>query len=364
VRRALAAVVLPVFLLASPAGASTSRAPLASRAIGVQLVKGGLDFPAAFTFTPSGRIFYGDRFSGQIRIYNPKTGGDHLFYTVTNLATQGEQGLLGIALHPDYPTTPLVYAYATRNVSGSLENQILRIRNEGGTGTLDNVVFSSDTTAGDYHDGGRILFGPDGKLYVVVGESHDASNAQDLTSEAGKVLRMNDDGTAPGSNPFPGKRIWSYGLRNSFGFTFDPETGRLWESEAGPSCNDEINLIKKGRNFGWGPSEDCSLPNPPENTNRDGPNPVLPLAFFTPVITPVGIDFCEACGLTGGSGHLFFGDNNNGNIHEAVLNANRNRIASMTGVYHHSSGILSMETGPDTSIYFSDSTAIYKLVNA
>jgi glucose/arabinose dehydrogenase len=346
---------------AAPAAGRTS-----SRAIGAEQILSGLDFPAAFTFARDGRIFYGERFNGEIHISNPSTGSDTLFFTVTDLSTTGEQGLLGLALHPRYPSQPFVYAYATRVATdGSLHNEILRIRDDGGVGTTATVIWSSETVAGDYHDGGRILFGPDRKLYAVVGEAHDSSNAQDLTNDAGKVLRMTASGAVPADNPFPGSLIWSYGLRNSFGFTFDPVTGNLWETENGPQCNDEINLIVKGGNFGWGPSWSClSPPPPPENTNQDGPSPILPLSFFTPTIAPVGAAFCNHCGLPSSQGTMFFGAYNTDEIQQVVLTADRLHIQSVTTVFTHSSFPLSLERGPDGAIYFSDGTGIWKLISA
>ena len=110
--------------------------------------------------------------------------------------------------------------------------------------------------AGTYHDGGHIDFGPDGKLYAVVGEGHDSSNAQDLTNDAGKVLRMNRNGSVPADNPFDDSRIFSYGLRNSFGFAFDPQSGTLWETENGPECVDEINVEQDGRELRVGAERD------------------------------------------------------------------------------------------------------------
>jgi glucose/arabinose dehydrogenase len=257
-----------------------------------------------------------------------------------------------------------VYAYATRNVGGTIENQIIRIRDMGGVGTGPRVIFTEDVPANTIHNGGRILFGPDGKLYVVIGEANNPGNSQNLTNDAGKVLRMTPLGGIPVDNPFPGSPVWSYGHRNSFGFAFDPLTRNLWETENGPSCNDEINLIQRGANFGWGPNENCADPNPPANTNQDGPNPVFPLAFFTPTIAPVGAAFCVGCGLTGGEGSLFFGAYNTSQIFQVVLTPSRTGIVSTTVVYTHSSPLLSMERGPDRALYFSDGTSIYRLVNA
>ena len=354
----VAAIAVALTFMAEP-----SQAREAPAAIGAVPVASGLNWPAGFTFASDGRIFYGERYTGQIRIFDPVGGSNTLFFTIPNISTQGEQGLLAIALDPNFQTTrPFVYAYATRSTPNGLRNQIIRVKYVGGVGSSPKIIFSSDTVAGPYHDGGRTEFGPDGYLYTVVGEAHDSSNSQNLNNTAGKILRMDGNGQAPPDNPHPPSLIWSYGHRNSFGFTFDPLTGKQWETEAGPECNDEINLIKKAGNFGWGPTETCSG-QPPQNTNQDGPNPILPLAWFTPTVTPVGTAFCVGCGLGSGSeGTMFFGENNTGNVRQVVLTPDRMGISSITTVYTHSQGVVSMEVGPDSALYFSDSGGIWKLV--
>lgn len=338
----------------------------AQAAITATVFANGLNDPAGFTFARDGRVFYGERPTGQVRILSSDGSADFLFFTIPNVVSNGEQGLLGIALDPNYPVSPYVFAYATRNVSGQDRNQIVRITDTAGTGGSMQVIWSSPTVSGSYHDGGRIMFGPDGKLYAAVGEAHSSANAQTLSNDAGKVLRMNADGTAPSDNPFPGKLIWSYGLRNSFGFDFDPMTGRLWETENGPECNDEINRILKGRNYGWGPNETCSHPPAaPRNTNQDGPRPVLPKVWYTPTVAPTGAAFCSGCGLGARTeGRLLFGEWETGRIVRLRLDATRKTIVGSTSFYLHSRGIESVEAAPDGTIFFSDQTSIWKLVKA
>jgi len=319
-----------------------------------------LAFPAAFTVTPGGnRILYGERFTGRIRRLNPATGTSTPFFTVPNVATVGDYGLLGLALSPSYPSDARVWAFVTRSVSGRVTNQLLRIRADG-----SGFVVLRRLPAAEFHDGGRIMFGPDGKLYVVVGDNHSPPLAQNLASLAGKMLRLNVDGTVPSDNPRAGSPIIGYGIRNSFGFTFDPQTGRLWETENGPECNDEINLVARLRlqNFGWGPSQTCSMPPAaPRNTNQDGPSPVLPKLFFATPPALTGAAFCRLCGLSS-SGQLFFGDFNTGTIHRARLTSTRTGIASQAPFYDHPAAVLSLETPVDGGpIYFSTKTNILRL---
>ena len=358
--------LLVVLTLLAPA---LFASPAHAGGIAVQPIKTGLAFPAAFTFAPGGKIVYAERFTGEIRVLDPTTGSDTLFFTVTNVATAGEQGLLGVALHPQIASgQPFVYAYATRNTGTGLQNQILRIRIRAGGNHSSSVIFSSDVTPASIHNGGIIHFGPDGRLYAQIGDASNPANAQNLELRAGKIVRMTASGGVPSDNPFVGVAgddyLYSYGFRNGYGFTWDPQTDGPWETQNGPACNDEINKLERGGNFAWGPNQTCSG-TAPQNTNQDGPSPrLLPEAFYTPTTAPTGIEFCDGCGLTGSEGHLFFGEYNTGRIREAVLDAARDDIVSQTIPIDRPNGILSLARGPDGGIYFSDDTGIFKLVNA
>ncbi|MDP9340912.1 MAG: PQQ-dependent sugar dehydrogenase [Actinomycetota bacterium] len=364
-RRLAALLLVPLAVLpVAPAPAPARPASSVAAKVVAKVVANDLAFPAAFTLGPDGAIWYGERFTGRIRVIGPKRGSNRVFFRIPDVVGAGEQGLLGLALHPEFPGAPLVYAYVTRTVHGHERDQIVRIRDQGGHGMDMHVIWSSPTTAGVYHDGGRIEFGPDGMLYAVQGEAHDASNSQDLSNDAGKILRMTPGGKPAPGNPFADSRILAYGIRNSFGFDFDPRTGRLWETENGPSCNDELNRIVAGRNYGWGSHQTCSTPpDPPRNTNQDGPTPVLPKRWYTPVIAPTGAVFCQRCGLGPASlGRLFFGAYDTGQVRRVTLTEDRLGVIRQTVVYVHGEGVLSMEAGPDGRLYFSDSHAIYRLV--
>jgi glucose/arabinose dehydrogenase len=349
---------LPAVLAAVLALLTASGSALAASA--QPLSPSALAFPAAFTVTPDGsRILFGERYTGLIRRLNPATGMSTPVFTVPNVATAGDQGLLGLALHPSYPSDGRLWAFVTRTVSGTARNQLLRIRADGS----GFAVLRSFPTANG-RDGGRIMFGPDGKLYVVVGDNGTPGLAQNLASLAGKVMRLNPDGTVPSDNPRAGSPIIGYGFRNSFGFTFDPQNGRLWATDNGPECNDEINLVPRVRltNFGWGPSQTCSSPPPaPRNTNLDGPSPVLPKLFFAKPPALTGAAYCRLCGLSSG-GQLFFGAYVTGTIRRATLTSDRLGIASQALFYDHPGAVISLETPVDGGpIYFSTRTNIFRL---
>ena len=224
------------------------------------------------------------------------------------------------------------------------------------------MLLSTVAGGSPYHNGGRIAFGPDGMLYAIVGDAHDSSNAQDTSDEdRGKIIRIEPDGDVPSDNPF-GDRVWAFGIRNSFGFAFDPQTDDLWETENGPECNDEINRIRGGQNYGWGPNETCSGSSP-GNTNQDGPSPVLPELFYENTIGITGIAFCEGCHLGHRSdGAAFTGAVNNGEVTRIFFNDQRTAITGHAVVYDHGGSTLSFEIGPGGRIYFSDFDGINKLV--
>ena len=356
--RLLAVAVAAVLVMT--VGASASSAGSGVRAV---RVASGLQGPAAFTFTPKSTIVYLERATGEVRLRNPATGFDRLFFRIRGVNGEGERGALGVALHPRWPQKPFVYVYVTRRVDGKLRNQIVRIRERGGDGVGFTTIVSTPASSSPYHNGGRILFGPDGKLYAIVGDGHSAANAQDRTRNLrGKILRMNPDGSVPASNPIIGgdrTRTFAFGIRNSFGFAFDPENGNLWETENGPECNDEINLVRPGDNYGWGASASCP------DTNQSGPTPRrAPELNFASPIGITGAAFCDGCGLPGRQGDLLFGDCcAGGDIRRVTLDAARDDVASGPTVMLDSPGgsVLSMEVGPNGRIYFSDSSAIYRL---
>jgi glucose/arabinose dehydrogenase len=367
VRTAIARTTASILMAAAGLAVAAEPAVAAPAVAGVTFtanpVATGLNQPVAFTFAPNGRIFYVEKASGEIRIYNPDRDTDRLFYDVPRVNAAGERGTLGIALHPAYPERPFVFVFATRSARGSLKNQILRLTNNGGSGEDRRTIFSTRATSATNHNGGRILFGPDNELYAVVGEGGNPRSSQNLSNPRGKILRMTPLGRRPRDNPIPRSKIFAYGIRNSFGFAFDPVTAELWQTENGPACNDEVNRVAiGGRNYGWGPRQDCgSLPTP-RDTNNSGPKPrIMPELWFRQTVGITGITFCDGCGLTGSEGDMFFGDVRFGQIRRVPLDAGRDTVAGVGSVILDTDNVLSMETGPGGGIYFSDFSGIYRL---
>ena len=208
-------------------------------------------------FSPDGRIFVTER-PGRIRIIKDGQLLPDPWMTL-EVAALGEGGLLGLALDSAFVENRYVYvAYTYRSPQGVLGNRLVRLREDAATGkgVMDKVLLEN-VAADSVHDGGRVKFGPDGKLYWTVGDAGDSQSAQEMSSLNGKVLRINSDGSIPQDNPFPGSPIYSYGHRNPQGIAWQPDTGRLYSTEHGPSGGtygtgqDEVNYIEPGKNYGW-----------------------------------------------------------------------------------------------------------------
>jgi glucose/arabinose dehydrogenase len=365
----LIALVQPGVAGAKPAKARPARAasPFASKIV-VRTVKAGLNGPAGFTFAPSGLIYFLERGTGRVRTYNPTTKKLSTVYTIPRVEASGERGALGIALNPGWPAVPYAYIYVTRRTTATspLRNQLVRIKVSKGKGSGFKILLSEPTSSSPYHNGGRILFGPDHKLYLFIGENHNSANSQNLKNLQGKMLRMNAPGDGTDGTAAPGDfkgRVFAYGMRNSFGFTFDSATRLLWETENGPECNDEINIVRLGRNLGWGPNENCSGSHP-QDTNNSGPKPrILPQRFFVSTLGITGDAICHGCGLgAGNEGRLFFGCVNDGILRSVAFNAARTHLSGpIRSVLTVPGGIYSMEVSPKGQIYFSNASGIFRL---
>jgi glucose/arabinose dehydrogenase len=200
--------------------------------------------PWGIAFLPDGRALVGARDSGTL--YRVSEGSKKEVGTLdvrSRIDEGGETGLLGLALHPQFATNRLLYAY----LSTDGDNRIVRTTYDGGLGRPEPVLTGIETST--HHNGGGLVFGPDGLLYASTGDAENSASAQDTGSVNGKVLRMTDTGKVPDGNPFD-NLVWSYGHRNVEGITFDDQ-GRLWAAEFGDKGADELNLIRPGKNYGW-----------------------------------------------------------------------------------------------------------------
>jgi glucose/arabinose dehydrogenase len=232
-------------LPSAPAPTPKAEAPKGEE--GIVIAAHDLDIPWELVFLPDGGMLVTER-PGRLR----KLGPDGFVIEIKGIKHVGEGGLLGLALHPKFAESGMLYLYQTTSTKLGTRNRIVRYRLDGER-LVDGTTIIEGIPGASNHDGGRIVFGPDGKLWAGTGDAGNADLAQDTKSLAGKILRLNDDGTIPDDNPF-GNAVWSYGHRNVQGLAFD-EGGRLWATEHGPSGAgtgyDELNFIEKGKNYGW-----------------------------------------------------------------------------------------------------------------
>jgi quinoprotein glucose dehydrogenase len=213
-----------------------------------------LTVPWEIAFLNGDRALVTER-PGRVRLIENGTLVSEPYFEV-NARQGGEGGLLGLAIHPENPTQPFIYVMFTYSRSGEIFNKVERYRDTGNSAVFDRIILDGIPGSRN-HNGGRIAFGPDGMLYITTGEIFRAELAQNVRSLAGKILRVTADGQIPESNPFPDSPVYSYGHRNPQGLAWHPETGDLFASEHGPSGefglrgHDIVNVIRRGRNYGW-----------------------------------------------------------------------------------------------------------------
>ena len=221
-------------------GDDTSGAPQV-----VDTVVEQLEVPWGVDFLPDGAAVVTERMSGRVLRVTADGEQDSLG-SIAGAVPEGEAGLLGVAVSPTFDDDRTLFFYVTTGT----DNRVLRAELGEDLALGDPTVVLDGIPRGFIHDGGRIVFGPDGHLYVSTGETGDTELAQDPDSLAGKILRITPDGAPAPDNPDPGSPVWSLGHRNVQGLAWDDQ-GRLWASEFGDSTWDELNLIEKGGNYGW-----------------------------------------------------------------------------------------------------------------
>ncbi len=319
------------------------------------------NLPEAMAFAPDGRLFYGELRTGKVRIVENGRLLPDPFYDFT-VAGEAETGLLGLAIDPNFHENRYVYVFYTEaggpephDGSTNGPNQVVRLTDVVNKG-VDLTPILPDLPSGPFHDGGNLRFGPDGKLYITLGETGLMANSQDLRSPAGKILRVNPDGTIPEDNPFAGQpdaygAIWAYGFRNPFDLDFHPMTHAIITGENGPGDNDELNLVEKGGNYGWPPSG-----------FQDNSKLVDPIAVINPPIAPVGVTFYSGDKIPEWQNDLFFCSFHHGQLRRAHLAPiSTDRIVLEEVVTTGCS--LGIAMGPDGALYFSNVNAIYRIRN-
>lgn len=262
-----ARLVALIFFLLTSAPFLLTRAATLPTGFSETMIANGLSSPTAMDFAPDGRLFICLQ-GGQVRVIKNGSLLATPFLSLT-VNSSGERGLLGIAFDPNFAANNFVYVYYTATTP-AVHNRVSRFTANGDVAVAGSELglLDLENLSATNHNGGAIHFGPDGKLYVAVGENAVPSNAQTLTNRLGKVLRINSDGTIPSDNPFfntatgVNRSIWALGLRNPFTFAFQPGTNRMFINDVGQSAWEEINDGIAGSNYGWPTCEGlCSPPN-------------------------------------------------------------------------------------------------------
>src|SRR4051812_4184992 len=254
----------------------------------------GLASPTAMQFAPDGRLFISEQ-GGRVRVVKDGALRSTPFLTVT-VNSSGERGLLGIAFDPAFTTNHFVYIYYTAT-SPAVHNRVSRFIANGDVAVAGSevVIFELDNlSSATNHNGGSIAFGPDGKLYIAVGENANSANAQSMATVLGKMLRINKDGSIPTDNPFytsttgKNRAIWALGLRNPFTFAFDAASGQLFINDVGETTWEEIDDGIAGSNYGW-PETEGATTDPRFRTpryaydHRSGDCAITGGAFYSPL---------------------------------------------------------------------------------
>lgn len=250
----------------------------------VHVVASGLNVPWEMVWGPDNWIWLTEQ-SGTISRLNPKTGEKQILVTIPEVYRHRSLGLLGLALHPDFAKNPYVYVDYMTKRDAAITTRLVRYTFRDHVLTDPHIMLEIPAHTG--HNGSRIVISPDRKLMFATGDAITITNAQDTRSLNGKVLRMNLDGTVPADNPIPGSYVWSWGHRNIQGLAYGAN-GLLYSSEHGDAVEDELNIIRKGRNYGW-PNVEGRCDQPKEKAFCDSVAVTEPVKAWTPTIAPAGI---------------------------------------------------------------------------
>ncbi len=297
----------------------------------IKLIATELNIPWEIEFLPDGDLLITERTGTLLKISENQTK-----VPIQGIAHKGEGGLLGLTLHPNYEENSLFYLYLTTEGEGSgLENRVDQYRLE--NDEIERVATIIGGIPGAInHNGGRLKFGPDSKLYISTGDAGNVNLAQDLNSLAGKILRINPDGSIPEDNPFD-NAVWTYGHRNPQGLAWDDQN-RLWATEHGPSGLDEINLIERGQNYGW--------PEIRGDQTQEG--------METPIINSGRVTTWAPAGVAYFEGSLFFGGLRGSALYQApLIGTEINNI--ITHFKNDLGRVRAVTLGPDNFLYLSTS---------
>jgi len=301
-------------------------------------------------FAPDGRLFYNELRTGNVRVIQNRTVLPQPFASL-NVTTSGETGLLGLALDPDFASNRFVYVLYS-DPGGFM--RVVRFTESNNVGTNMTTIVDRLPMA-RIHNGGNIAIGPGGHLFITIGDNGQPANSQNPNSLSGKLLRYNRDGSVPGDNPFGGNNpAFNLGLRNSFDITFHPQTGVVYATENGPECDDELNRVVAGANYGWRPDYACGE----SNTQF-----VQPIVRFDARIAPTGVTFYTGTVFPQFTGSLFMVSFNDGVVRRFTVDESRQgALTSQETVTESFGHLYDVVQGPDGFLYLSSDSAIHRMV--
>jgi aldose sugar dehydrogenase len=334
--------------------------------IRVSVVTKGLSHPWAIAFLPNGDLLITER-SGRLRLVRGGVLDPRPISGLPAVRTDGNGGLMDVALHPRFDSNHLVYLTYTKPVGNGMgAPSLARGRLEGHALVDVQDLLVPDFYAGNSGLNGRVAFGPDGKVYMSTGGRSDgdvANVAQDPKSLRGKVLRLNDDGSVPADNPFVGREgfrpeIYTMGHRNTLGLIAHPVTGQMWQHENGPNGGDEINILLPGRDYGWPQvsfGRDYSGRRISEHPTRQGTEP--PLVVWLPAIAVAGMAVYTGDQFPAWKGNVFVGAlaegriQGTGHLQRVVFNANNEEMRRESMLRELRQRIREVREGPDGFLY-------------
>lgn len=272
-----------------------------------------LQNPWGMAWLPDGRLLVTEK-AGDILVFKNDQFTGQKLSGVPKVMSEGQGGLLDIKLHPDYDKNKWIYISYSKPVKGGSTTAITRFKLDGNNIVEKQDIFEAKPyLPADYHFGSRIIFDKDNFMFFSVGERGTMDKVWELTNDHGKIHRLKDDGTVPDDNPFVKQAgakasIWSYGHRNPQGLVYDRENNRIWGIEHGPKGGDELNLIEKGKNYGW--------PKTSYGINYDGtiltekkemPGVTNPVRYWVPSIAPCGATFVTSDKYPDWKGNILVG---------------------------------------------------------
>lgn len=316
-----------------------------------EVVAENLDVPWSVVFTSPERILVTER-AGTVRVIENGTLSEQPLHTFSEVPQTGEIGLMGMTLDPDYSTNKKIYVCYGYSQSDALYTKVT-VLTDSGTALTNEEVLLDSIPAARFHAGCEVAFGPDGYMYITTGDGLEKQQAQDTNSLAGKILRIEADGSIPADNPFPNSPVFSYGHRNPQGIDWHPVTGELYSSEHGPSIfdgpagGDELNRIEAGLNYGW-----------PVVSHTDSQAGMKdPLLVFTPAVAPASVVFYDATVFPQWQNKLLFAGLRGETILVMTVDeANPDKIVSYQPIDGITFGrIRELAVGPGGSLYFTTS---------